>query len=131
MFASLTRMAKLVLSNGDLKNSVGKVLMENTARSQPADGEYRSITDIDRTLTVALLLVDARENHTHAQDVGNGKLLGDCRIKLLRTLLDFFLRHRFDLAHHLGQLGFACPLHLDICNNGGHLSNRLRLKDAA
>ncbi len=56
---------------------------------------------------------------------------GDCRIKRVRAPLDFFLRHRFYLAHHLSQLGFACPLHLDFCNNGGHLGNRLRLKDAA
>ncbi len=97
-------MAKRVLSKRQLEGQrwEGIDLMENTARSQPADGGHRSITDIDRNLTVALLLVDARENRTQAQDVGKGTLLfGDCRIRLVRTLLDFFLRHRFYLAHHL------------------------------
>ena len=76
--------------------------MEKTARSELADGGHRWITDIGRTLTLALLFVDARENHLDAQEAGNGKLrFGDCRIKCVRTPLDFFVRHRFHLAHHL------------------------------
>ena len=103
IFGSVTAMAKRFMSKaGDVNNSVGKALMENATRSQPVKGGHPSLTDIDRTLIVALLLVVLWENRTHAQDVGDGKLLfGDCRIKLVRTLLDFLLRHRFYLAHHL------------------------------
>lgn len=54
IFGSVTAMAKRFLSKAEnVKNSVGNALMENTDRSQPVEAGHRSITDIDRSLTVA------------------------------------------------------------------------------